>query len=212
MYCSNCGQLAEGNFCSCCGAKLAAAPTCADWRQEVRYDVLIRLPHVRDLVARHIAQARPGLTGEQFIELCDKVLSPLTVVPLGTLTSLALPLYERLGVRTGKSRSETLSRPIGETVVAALCSLGRYGQKIKQVEQSADGCLLTAEIRSDVRTMTGGELRLTLRRQESGTLVEAVTNIPGQLFDWGKSVQVLAQLFDDLQRLAGDEPIMAEAA
>jgi hypothetical protein len=212
MYCSNCGHLAEGNYCSGCGAKLAVVPTCANWRQEVRYDVLLRLPHIRDLVGRHVAQARPGLTGEQFIELCDKLLSPLTVVPIGAVTGLALPLYERLGIRTGKSRAEVLCRPIGEAIVAALCSLARQGQKVKSVEQSDDGCLLVAEIRSDVRTMTGGELRIVLRRQEQETLVEAATNIAGQLFDWGKSVQVLAQLFEDVRRFPDAEPVLAEVA
>jgi hypothetical protein len=198
MFCSNCGTAAAGNFCSGCGASLA--PT-GDWRQEVRYEVLLRFAEVRDLIANHAAQTRPGLSGEQFVELCDKVLSPLTGVPLSVVTTLALPLYERLGIRTGKTRTEFLQRPPGETIVAALCSLGRLGQKIKAVQQAADGCGLRAELPSDLRTMTGGELRITLRRQDHGVVVEAATHIPGQLYDWGKSTQTLTQLFDDLRQL-----------
>lgn len=201
MYCSNCGAAATGNFCSQCGASLAAPAPVGDWRQEVRYEALLRFAEVRDLIAAHAAQAKRGISGEQFVELCDKVLSPLTGVPLNVVTTIALPIYEHLGIRTGKKRAEFLKRPPGEVIVAALCSLGRMGQKVKAVQQATDCCGLHAELPSDLRSMTGGELRITLRRQEHGTVVEAATHIPGQLYDWGKSNQALTQLFDDLLHL-----------
>ncbi len=209
MYCSNCGLQASGNFCSGCGAKLGPAgkevamqnSSPRPWREEIDYETLLQTPEVRNLVARHAAQARSGLTGEQFVELCDKAFSPLIGVPLSVVTGLALPLYDRLGIRTTKSRMEVVSRPPGEMLVAALCSLAWHGQKIKYVQQAEKGCTLTAELPSDLRSMTGGELRIVLLRQETSVRVEAATKIPGQLYDWGKSTQVLAQLFDDLANL-----------
>jgi hypothetical protein len=64
MYCSQCGAKASGEFCSRCGARLTAplaepiVPQ--DWLDECRYQVLLHFLEVRDLIARHAAQALRG--------------------------------------------------------------------------------------------------------------------------------------------------------
>jgi hypothetical protein len=243
MFCSHCGEKAEGNFCWSCGTRLKQLPSAQEaqnasrageqalladiehqgsrlpelvpiedepaasetvWHNEIRYRVLLHFPEVRDVLAHHAALARPGVSGEQFIELCDKAFEPMVGVSFKTVAAIAMPLNARLGIRTGKSRTELIPRPAGMTLVAGLASLARYGRELKRVTQLENGCRVVAAIPSDMRTMTGGELSFTVLQQPQGTLVEASTNIPGQLYDWGKSTETLRQLFENLESLQFD--------
>jgi hypothetical protein len=204
MYCSNCGAPASGNFCSRCGARLGPGQPEVllpqDWKDEIRYNVLLHFPEVRDLIARHAAQAKKGISGEQFLALADKAFAPLVGVSLGTVAAIIVPIYARIGIQTGKARKVELSMPAGKAVVAAVCSLARFGRQLKQVHQGDDGCVLEAVLPSDFRSWQG-ELVIAIQNQGGSTLVEAVTKIPGQLYDWGKSKQCLDQLFKDLETL-----------
>lgn len=216
MFCSNCGKAANGNFCTHCGTKLTAEPAVtlsiaealpADWSAEHRYETLLRYPEVLTSIERAAAECRTWLTGEQFLKLTEKAFEPLMGVSLGTVNAIALPIARRLNLQTGKSRNEFIAAPLGQTIVAALCSLARHGRKLTQVHQAEDGCVLEAELPPDLRASTTGELLITIRRAANHTHVEAVTKIPGQLFDWGKSSQCLNQLFAELvqpaMRMAG---------
>lgn len=232
MFCSECGQKARGKFCSNCGRKLAGpdetdsvaavddpansddstldlldsgatprAPLPTGWEFESRYATLVRMPAVRALLKQHGAAAKKGISGEQFLALFDKI-SPLGV-PLETIASIAQPLYARLGIATGKERTETLVLPIGRVLVAALCSLARRGQSISAVRQANDGCCLEAVLPSDLFSLAG-ELVVTVRGQGPKTLVSAATKIKGQYFDWGKSNRTLDRLFTDLRDFTRD--------
>ena len=211
MYCSNCGWKATGNFCASCGSALqataagqsavpappapqAAAPT--DWSEELRVDALLCVPEVRELVSRHAAQASKRMTGEQFLDVCGKVLAPFGV-SMGKIAEVAHPIYARMGIGTGKTRTQVFDRPAGGVLVALLCSLARNGRTLKQASQAEDGCVLEATIPSDMWSLEGA-LLVTVQRRAEGTFVEAATKIKGQLFDWGKSKQLLDELFTDL--------------
>jgi hypothetical protein len=201
MFCSNCGAEASGNFCAECGAALKIAPassasTAQDWSGEISYQRLIRIPAVREAVSRHAASAKKRLSDEDFLALADKVI-PLGV-PLDKFVAFAQPMFARLGVETGKERSETLSSPPGSVIVAALCSLARHGQALQQVQQFGDGCLLEATLPLDLWSLQG-TFYVSVREVESGTRVEAATKIKGQAFDWGKSERCLKALFADIK-------------
>lgn len=205
MYCSNCGANASGNFCSECGSRLGKqveeavdAIVLIDWRHEIRYDVVLQAAEVRDLISQHAAQASKQISGEQFLELCDKLFS--TPVSLSTVASLVQPLFARLGIQTGKARAICFAAPCGVTLVAVLCSLARHRQSLKKVHQGQDGCVLEAVLRSDLRSLAG-ELFVSVQRSGAESQVQAATKIPGQYFDWGKSSQCLSQLFEDLASL-----------
>lgn len=204
MFCSNCGARASGNFCSGCGARLgkqqAAELPPQDWVEEVQYSVLLHFSEVREHIAHHASQAKKGLSGEQFLKGCDSAFGPVFGVSLSTVASVAVPIYSRLGINTGKKRAEVVRRPPGKVIVAAICSLARYGRTLKQVHQGEDGCIIEAVVPSDVWSFEG-ELIITVHRCQGGTQVEAATKIPGQIFDWGKSNQCLTQLFQDLESL-----------
>ncbi len=204
MYCSKCGAKASGHFCSSCGTRLTRPEEDRafgkEWKDESRYQVLLHFGEVRDLIARHAAQAQKSMSGEQFLRLCDLAIVPLTGISLVKVANIVVPIYTRVGIRTGKSRRAVLTAPIGSVLVATTCSLARHGRSLKQVHQGVDGCVLEAALPSDIWSFEG-QLVVSIHRDHAGVQVEAGTKIPGQLYDWGKSKQCLDQLFEDLKSL-----------
>ncbi|MCZ7625332.1 MAG: hypothetical protein C3F12_07495 [Candidatus Methylomirabilota bacterium] len=108
--------------------------------------------------------------------------------------------YAALGIKTGKTRKELVGGPSGKVLVATICSLARHGQPLNKVQQGQDGCLLKADLPSDIWSFAG-DLVITIERQGRGTSVEAATVIKGQLYDWGKSNRILSELLDDIKGL-----------
>jgi len=104
MFCSRCGSEASGNFCSKCGAALATPPASTttagaasagiqeadDWQNEVRYDVLMRRPEVREMIARQAAVSPKHASAEDFLASADKWLKPQ--VPLEMISEVLVPL------------------------------------------------------------------------------------------------------------------------
>jgi hypothetical protein len=214
MYCSECGKRAPGKFCWSCGAPLAPNAAGdeeqkkdvdlvdADWTQLTSYQSLLRVPEVRDRIAKHAAMCKAKFSGEKFLECCDKVLTPLTGgAPLTLIASIAQPISEKLGLKMSKTRSERLNKPPGAVIVALLCSLAGSGQKLGEVAQAANGCTLHAAMPSDMWSLKG-DLVVAVCAEGSTTLVEAGLTIPGQVYDWGKSQRALRRLFDDLTDLS----------
>lgn len=205
MYCHQCGAKTYGTYCSHCGAKLITAdsdfePLPQDWADEIRYEVLLRRPEIRDLIARHASQSQKRMSADDFLELCDKAFVPLTSVSLSKIGAIVQPIYATLGIKTGKTRKEFFTAPAGKVLVAAICSLARHGQPLNKAEQGQDGCLLKVGLPSDMWSFSGDFL-ITIQRQEQGSSVEAATVIKGQLYDWGKSKRILTELFDDIKGL-----------
>jgi hypothetical protein len=228
MYCSECGKPASGKFCSNCGTPLstsvasiavsAGLPAASvgvatvppaphlpitvetfvsvDWENEWRYDELIKVPEVRQIIERHTKMARTPISGEQFAKLADKVLqNPL---PSDKLAAFVQPIFGSWGVRTGKERTALIDAPIGRAMLRVLCTLARHGQLLRHVKQDPDGCVLDAMLPSDPMSLEG-DLTVAVHRRNSRTEVSAVTNITGQIFDWGKSRRCLDVFFADLQ-------------
>src|ERR1700683_615350 len=112
MFCSECGAKAEGKFCSECGTPLArrtppiAAPLPSatpvrplsvvptDWSDEIRYDVIVRQPDVRERIERHAKLAPKRMSGEDILGMYDKVASPN--VSMQKLAGVAQPICEAL--------------------------------------------------------------------------------------------------------------------
>lgn len=208
MFCSECGARASGKFCSSCGHNLSAGAThpaavvlAIDWRQCFDYETLLGLAEVRDRIARAAAQAKKSMTGEQFLDMYGNALGKLAglpvALPMSSLAQFAQGTYAKLGVKTGKSRSEQLPQPVGTIMVSILCALARAGRVLRGAQQLSDGCILVAALPSDILALEG-DLIITVRRASGGAHVEARTEIKGQLFDWGKSTRCLDALFTEL--------------
>jgi len=210
MFCSNCGTKANGNFCAACGAQLqtpsaapeqpvfeeATLPLVGDWVDEIIYDRLLQHPEVRDRIAKASQRCEKKMTGEEMIAIFDKVVT--TGVPIGTLTGVLVPVFERMGLRTGKRAETSLKAPAGRTLLATLCAFASQGYEIKKVDQLNDGCLLTATIPSTMWTYQG-DLVVGFSQLDESIQLQATTKIPGQLIDWGKSKRVLDELFNEIR-------------
>lgn len=216
MFCSQCGVKAHGKFCHQCGSPLHGPkagvltlrdedfePDAGEWEQFTRYDQIVRVETVRTVIAQHAAQARKGLSGEAVLALYDKIVS--SPVPLESLAGVAQPLYASWGIRTGKERSEDIAVPIGRAIARSLCSLAKHAQAFEGVEQHPSGCVLTAELPSSVCALKG-KLIVALIKRDQRTRVHASTDIPGQMYDWGKSQRCLDAFFSDLHSDMGLPP------
>jgi hypothetical protein len=156
MFCSNCGAEGTGNFCAKCGSPLrgqAIMPEALprDWSSELRYETLVRIPEVRDLIAQAASAKQKHMSAEDFLEAADKLMSlAVPGLALKTVAEVVVPIFEHLGIKTGKTRSEMMQSPPGKAIVAVLCAFARQGQEIRQVQQFANGCLFEAAIPSDM--------------------------------------------------------------
>jgi hypothetical protein len=214
LYCSNCGAGASGNFCAACGASLVTpgapatavavpAPRTLDvdpvgWENDIRYDLIVSVPTVRDRMAASAAHAKTPMTSEKILELADKVYTPIPGISMTTVVQIASPIYARMGIKTGKERAQAVARPVGWVLADVLCLLALNGYTVKSVHQGSDGCVLECALPSDWRSLAGGEIVVTVERYGTGAGVKAVTNIPGQVYDWGKSKQALDRIFSGL--------------
>jgi hypothetical protein len=205
MYCSNCGAKASGNFCSGCGSRLSPPASAqadhrsrgSDWEQEVDPKAVLEAPEVRELVERNAARPDKPIAGEEYMKLFDKLA--ILPLPSGTFVSLVQPMYAKLGIKTGKTRTEQLPAPPGRVLASLFCALARKGRKVLDMERANDGCVVTADLPSDLWTLAG-KLVVAVERAPAGTRVQAATAIPGQYFDWGKSARCLNELIEDLSK------------
>jgi hypothetical protein len=221
MYCSECGVKGTGKFCTACGNRLAASgadgavcgrdvgradadfdPTVilsVDWSDLIEYEQLISIPAVRDRIARASAQSKKRMSGEEILDLYGKAMGKLTGVPLpmSTIAGFAQSTYAKMGVKTGKSLAAVFAMPTGEMIVRVLCHHAKNGRVLRDVQQLSDGCILRASLPSDLFALEG-DLIVAVTRQLRATRIEAHTDIPGQMFDWGKSGRCLETLLGEL--------------
>jgi hypothetical protein len=214
MFCSECGQKAQGKFCCHCGASLAngvvavevvQAEVVIDWERETSYETLMRDANVRKTIDAHARLAKKRISAEQFLALADKLIPQ--PVSMEGMAAIAQPFWAKLGVRTRKELTGHIDAPLARVIVRALCSLARQGQNLRNVVQGERGCSLEAELPSDLFS-AAGSLHVNLWRDGSRTGVAASTNIDGQWMDWGKSRRCLDQLLSDLEQ---SEPLRAAA-
>lgn len=208
MFCSECGEKAAGKFCASCGHRLdgtaaivPSIPLPVDWSGVTDYETLLRIPEVRMRIARCAAQSKRSMTGEALLDMYGNALGKLSglpvSLPMASLAHFAQNTYAKLGIKTGKSRVQFLAKPPGTILVALLCSLAKSGRVLREAYQRSDGCILTAALPSDLFALEG-DLIIGVTRNQGGTQVEARTDIPGQLFDWGKSTRCLDAIFNEL--------------
>ncbi|TWU30174.1 hypothetical protein [Bythopirellula polymerisocia] len=209
MFCSECGARAMGKFCSACGVKLSKTESTVeetvelpiDWSDVIDYETLLEIPEIRSRIARNASQSKKSLSGEDFLDMYGNALGKLAglpiKLPMASLAHFAQSTYAKLGVKTGKARSQFVAQPTGIVLVTILCYLARTGRTLRGVHQLADGCVIVAALPSDMLALEG-DLILTVGRSQGGTQVEAKTEIPGQMFDWGKSTRCLESLFSEL--------------
>lgn len=222
MFCSECGVKATGKFCHACGARLATAETAIapaltpamppaveaaitpqvaaiPWQSEIRYAELLKVPHIRDTLAKLTMEAEPGMSATDILNVFDSAFKPMGPISMSKIAPVLQSMYGKWGINTGKQRQEVLATPPGVVIFNLLCALTKRGQKIREVTQGEDGCILQAVIPSSLWTMEG-KLLVTVSKVPQGTQVEAATRISGQMYDWGMSNRLLDELFRGLKQ------------
>lgn len=135
MFCSECGESLQGKFCSACGAKAApggqelvavdrGVVLQFDWSDLVQYETLIRVPEVRDRIARSAARSKKSFTGEQFLDLCDKAMGGGFGIPMSTIAHFAQGLHAKLGIKNGKVAERGFGAASGDSAGGAAVLAG----------------------------------------------------------------------------------------
>jgi hypothetical protein len=176
-----------------------SAPTQAsrpvvDWQNEVNYAALCEIPEVVLQVERAAAQSSKPIEGKEYLKVFDEIFG----VSISDLSTVVVPILDRMGMRTGKERSEGLPYPAGRVLVGVLCSLARHAQTLEQVQQFDDGCLLLAKLPSDIWTWGGSIVAVVHQLGRGRSQLEAATLVKGQTYDWGKSKRVLQTIFAEV--------------
>jgi hypothetical protein len=204
MFCSNCGTKADGNFCAACGARLQASQDASpepertgSWADELVYEQLLQYPEVRERIAQAGRRSQSQMSGENLLAIFDAVVP--TGISFEKLTVALLPIYDRMGIKTGKTSEMILSVPAGRAIVATLCAMASQGYEMNKVDQTSDGCVLTALLPSTLWT-NRGDLIVSIQQGRRSLRIHATTNIPGQLFDWGKSTRLLRDFFGSIRQ------------
>lgn len=173
------------------------------WTESINFREIMAVPEIRRLIDDNVRAYKPSMSGEEFLGKAEKLIG--AGVPLKLIGDVVAPLYAKMGVKTGKSVSVTLSLPPGRAIAAALCSMARHGQTLDQAEQATDGLALTAQIPSDIWSFKGS-IVCAFARSGDGTKLDAATTIPGQMYDWGKSERLLKALQSEINSLATLQP------
>ena len=195
MFCQQCSEKVSGRFCSNCGTPVEK-PLATNWVQKIDYATLIRHPAIRNVIRQHAAEASKRISADEFLSLADNILP--VMVPLSAIAKIGVPIYTKLGIKTGKNRSEVIASPPGKIMVSVLCFLARNDYALQQIRQLENGCVFEATLPSDLWSWKG-TLFVTIAKDEGGTYVDVATEIKGQVFDWGKSNRCLNRLFEDLK-------------
>jgi hypothetical protein len=73
-------------------------------------------------------------------------------VSLQEIAQVVVPIYQKIGIKTGKSYTQQFPMTASETIVKVLCSLAKNGYALQTVEQGSNGLLLLAKLGSDIWT------------------------------------------------------------
>jgi hypothetical protein len=167
------------------------------------YRQVVDDPRCQEILKWAAAEADTQMSGEEFLASAAKVVAiPL---PLGAIGAIGAGLsrgYAALGVRTGKTQTHIVDdQPYGYVLLAVLAFLAASAMPIVDVADNNDQALIQAILPSNPLSWKG-RIIVALRADGQRVHVEAVTKIPGQLYDWGRSKRTLAKLFQAVEARA----------
>ena len=198
MYCHQCGNKTDESVCPNCGTKILTPESkiLESWRKERDYHKIARHPEVLDLIVSY-SRSKSKLSGNDVLNKVDLVFGTLTGISMKLLEEVAVPLYEKLGVKTSKSNSIVLQQSIQEAFFRTICSMVKNGYSLDKFYEAKDGVILVAKIKSDLLTW-GGNVLVELKENDGEVYVKINTLIRGQFYDWGKGKRILKKINSDL--------------
>jgi hypothetical protein len=138
-----------------------------------------------------------GVTGDDLLAIFDAI-SPIGF-SLGKFTHAILPVYDKLGIKTGLQSQAVFEAPPGRVMLAVLCTLAAKSLTIANVHQDPVNCSLSAEIPSGLFT-NRGKLHILIEVHETHVSLSLSTTISGQWYDWGKSKRMIDEIHQAVHR------------
>lgn len=185
MFCSHCGTDIEktDNFCGACGTKAGgtapppAAQPRTNWHTSTRYLDVIREGDVAHVYALAETEGGSAVSGDDFVSLITPAM-PIKgftsdVMRAGEKYSFAV--YSKLGLVRDLTETHDYAQPIGKVIAAVACALASEKQRIEEVDQMADGCLI--KVRVPPGLATGAKfMDVSVTQTDGGAQVTAKVN------------------------------------
>jgi hypothetical protein len=225
MYCVHCGAEGAATFCAACGQRQnlvaqfrfesdkvdldgrvsvtnpsnaggSAIESSVHWTKSIQYEAVLAHPEARVRLSAAGRNAVEGVTGDDLLAVFDAV-SPIGF-SLGKLTNAILPIYDKLGIKTGHESQGIFDAPAGRVMLAVLCTLAAKSLTIAEVRQDSNECSLSAEIPSGLIT-NRGKLHVLIAVHDLYVRVSLGTTISGQWYDFGKSKRLIDEMFEAIR-------------
>jgi len=202
VYCHKCGTKAEEKYCIKCGTKIVSsdATIIESWRSSSNFKEIAKHPEVLNLIEKQSKKSNSKITHENLINTFDLVFGTITGVPIGFLMEVLVPITRRLGLKTGKSLTVEYPESIQEIFVKSLCSMYKNQYTLEEFHEANDGVILIGKIKANMQTF-GGNLIITLKRDDEKVIANFQAVIKGQLIDWGKSKSVLKTIKNEIENI-----------
>lgn len=207
MYCQNCGKEVFGKYCSNCGTKVVAeneSESDINWSLEKDFSKLVKYPEIRNLISRYAGESSKKSSAKDFLGMVDIVFAPISEFSLEKMSDIIVPIFQKIGIATGKSETRNYKQSIQQLIVKSLCSLAKNGYPLESCQKATNGTVLTATIPSDMWTW-GGNIVISIEVQNSFCKIDIATKIKGQMYDWGKSKKLIQRFFIDVETIKLNE-------
>lgn len=197
FICTQCGQEAQGNFCSHCGARLKwkALRTITSYRE------IIKDERCQKIIREEAARAKSGLSAAEFLQYAELVLPGR--LPLAALAALTGKAGRKLDFGREYYGLEMYRLPFSYVLLAVLCFFAKESLVIQSVMEDAGRCLLEATIPSTPWNLEG-KMEAIIISKESNTQVFIRAKIFGQWMDWGKTRRLTSAILRDIKQLGTD--------
>lgn len=202
MYCANCGKPITGNFCANCGAPANAAKpqlSTLHWQEERTIPELLANPEVATLIKHYAAKATLHFDANDILKIADSIMKP-GGVSMKLIADISVPIFEKMGINTGKASIQTLPFGLHETIVRCMCCIAKEGLPVTKIELAKNGLIVMVTMPSDLWSWAG-EMVVSMEALGEETQMNINTKIKGQLFDWGKSKRRIELLLSDIQSI-----------
>jgi len=202
MYCHKCGEKTIEEICNKCGTRIVQLDSLIveSWISENDFNKIIRHPEILELVSQYSEESKNKLSGEELLSKFDLVFGTFTGISIGFIAEIVVPIYSRLGIKTGKSDSIRFHDSIQEIFVKTMCSLAKHNYSIEEFHEAKDGIVLVGKIKSDLRSF-GCKVIIELLGNSDFVDAKVQTLIKGQLYDWGKSKKIVKSILKDLSEI-----------
>lgn len=203
MYCHNCGFETKNENCPKCGTTIVkpGSKIITSWRKETDLKKVAKHPDVLDYIYEYSKLSNERISSQSLLDKFDLVFGTFTGISTNLIMEVAMPIYAKLGVKTGKKSEFVFELPINELFVRVLCAISANKKiEFNEFHQAKDGILIMSKVKSDLLTFKG-DLIITLKEENHKIKAELNSVIKGQLYDFGKSKRLVSKILNDLKSI-----------